>query len=335
MKSVSKYSIRDDIEIPQDIQDNWQVILDILSEIVGVPTAKIMRVHPHEIEIFGLNSNNLENVYEKGQKALLNTGIYCETVMNERSELLVPHALGDPEWDNNPDAKFGMTSYLGLPLCWPKNALFGTICVLDNKENHYTDLNRRLLGQFKIAIELALKDIFERKETEEKLIQMANYDTLTGLVTRRLGVERIISAVGLARREKNITAVMFLDLDGFKAINDTLGHAHGDRLLKGVAKRLSACVREIDSVVRFGGDEFLIILAQIDSRENVALVAKKLVNAMAKPFKLGSEDVTVSVSIGIAIYPDHEGNPEELIRLADAAMYGVKNRGKNDFSFAK
>jgi len=334
MQTTSKYPIHDDIEVPQSTEDSWQAILDLMADIVGVPSALIMRVHAHEIEVFGLSSN-VDNVFKKGETAPLDTGLYCEAVMDRQRELLVPNALSDPDWSHNPGVAHGMISYLGLPLCWPKGGLFGTICIFDNKENQHSDLERRLLGQFQVAVELGLKDIFERRNTEELLLHLANHDALTGLPTRRLGMERISRALAMARHQKSKAAVLFVDLDGFKSVNDTLGHTAGDILLEGVAKRLSGCVREIDTVARVGGDEFMIVLVPIDTAKSAALVAQKLVDALAQPFLLDDENIAISASVGIAIYPDQGQEPEALLRLADKAMYGVKDTGKNNFGFAR
>lgn len=160
MIPTTKYHIREDIDVPPSIQDSWQETLDLLAEIISVPAALIMRVHAGEIEVFG-RSHNADNVYEKGETSPLNAGLYCETVMDRQEELLVPNALADPEWDDNPDTKLGMISYLGLPIRWPEGEIFGTICILDNKENRYSGLQRRLLGQFRNVIELALANIFD------------------------------------------------------------------------------------------------------------------------------------------------------------------------------
>jgi len=175
-------------------------------------------------------------------------------------------------------------------------------------------------------------DITERKQAEEQLQYMANHDILTGLPTRRLGKENISSAIAAARRDKNKAAVFFIDLDGFKAVNDTLGHDGGDLLLVDVAERLSNCLREIDSVARIGGDEFMIVMSGINSRENTANVAQKLIDALVLPFTLGEKVVTIGASIGIALYPDHGNEPEVLLKRADEVMYIVKNKGKNNFA---
>lgn len=128
----SKYLILDEIEVPKNVFENWQVTLDLLAEMAGIPSALIMRVHKHEIEVF-VASHSPGNVYHPGEKASLDTGLYCETVMSTQKKLLVPNALKDPNWAHNPDIPLGMIAYCGLPLTWPTGELFGTFCMLDKK----------------------------------------------------------------------------------------------------------------------------------------------------------------------------------------------------------
>jgi len=153
-----KYPILPSIEIPDDLQAAWVRLLDILSEVMYVPAALVMRVHERRIEVFA-KSTNEENAYERGEMADLGTGLYCETVMDSGKELLIPDARKDPDWDRNPDIALGMVSYLGLPVKWPTGELFGTICVLDSSENHYSGTFRRLLEQFRKAVETGLASV--------------------------------------------------------------------------------------------------------------------------------------------------------------------------------
>ncbi|MET0082381.1 MAG: GAF domain-containing protein, partial [Sedimenticola sp.] len=134
--------------MPDTILVNWQQTADLLAELVGVPSALIMRVHSREIEVF-ISSDSEGNVYKPGEKAPLDSGLYCETVMSTRSELLVPDARNDPDWDHNPDIELGMISYCGLPLTWPSGEMFGTLCILDTKENAYSTQYRDLLVRFR------------------------------------------------------------------------------------------------------------------------------------------------------------------------------------------
>jgi PAS domain S-box-containing protein/putative nucleotidyltransferase with HDIG domain len=152
------YPIKNDIDVPAKVQEAWQRSLDVLAVVIGVPVAVIMRVHPQEIEVFARSSNE-ENPYEKGQMMPLGSGLYCEAVMRDRAELLVPNALADPDWQQNPDIDFGMIAYLGLPLCWPDGEIFGTICVLDRAENHFSTTQRELLAEFQNLVQLHLQII--------------------------------------------------------------------------------------------------------------------------------------------------------------------------------
>ncbi len=162
---------------------------------------------------------------------------------------------------------------------------------------------------------------------------MATHDCLTGLPNRELLMDRLSTALASARRSGAKVAVMFVDLDGFKSVNDTLGHVAGDLLLKEVAKNLTDCVRETDTVSRFSCDEFVIMLCEVESRTAIKMVAKKVIESFSNSIPINGERITMSVSIGISIFPDHGITPESLFNLADKAMYAVKQNGKNNFGF--
>src|SRR5258708_1906165 len=134
------------IEVPPKVVRKWQDIVNLIAEIIKVPAALIMKVEPPNISVF-VSSESPGNPYHRQETACLNTGLYCETVMSTRQQLLVPDALADEEWCSNPDVKLGMTSYLGLPITWPDGEIFGTLCVLDDKRNDYNVLYQSLLRQ--------------------------------------------------------------------------------------------------------------------------------------------------------------------------------------------
>lgn len=177
-------------------------------------------------------------------------------------------------------------------------------------------------------------DITHRKEDEERVWRQANYDALTGLPNRALFLDRLAQAVRQGRREDKKFALMFLDLDGFKKVNDTLGHAAGDLLLQQTAGRLTECMRSSDTVARLAGDEFTCILTGVKGGEDAAVVAAKILQSLSLPFELDGRSASVRTSIGIALYPDHAEEGDALLHLADKAMYSVKKRGKNNFEFA-
>ncbi|MCH8497069.1 MAG: EAL domain-containing protein [Marinobacter sp.] len=177
------------------------------------------------------------------------------------------------------------------------------------------------------------RDVTERKEAEAFINFQAYHDLLTRLPNRSLFRDRLNLAIAQARRNKQQLAVMFLDLDRFKLVNDTLGHAMGDQLLQAVTQRLESCLRRGDTLSRFGGDEFTLLLPAINGSDDAKLIAKKLIKALKPPFQLGEHEVFVGVSIGIALYPGGGQSLDQLIQNADIAMYHVKARGKDGYSF--
>ena len=177
------------------------------------------------------------------------------------------------------------------------------------------------------------KEIGERQQAEERVLHQANHDALTGLPNRRLLLDRLGQALALAHRESHHVAVLFMDLDRFKTINDSLGHMAGDALLQTVAQRLSASLREGDTVSRLGGDEFVVVLPRLDEPKAAEKVAIKLVEALAPPFQLGGQELRVSASIGISLFPEDGRDTEALLRNADSAMYHAKDMGRNNYQF--
>ncbi len=171
------------------------------------------------------------------------------------------------------------------------------------------------------------------KQTNEQITHLAHHDALTALPNRILFYDRLNQAIAGARRDKESLAVLYLDLDGFKLINDTYGHDAGDALLREAAKRIVACVRESDTVARMGGDEFTVILRNVHALHSNDRVVNSIVEAIAKPFLQNGKNCSVSASIGIALYPDHGETAEQLVKISDAAMYLAKQSGKNCYRF--
>ena len=168
---------------------------------------------------------------------------------------------------------------------------------------------------------------------EKSVLDLAQHDALTGLANRRLLSERLNQAIAQAKRQGNCLALIFHDLDNFKPVNDSYGHGAGDLLLQNVAKRVQECVRESDTVARFGGDEFVVLLPSIAERNDVLIVAEKIHDALLQPFTVAGNTVNISTSIGIAIYPEHGDNVEPLLANADSAMYFAKMNGRNNIQF--
>lgn len=178
-----------------------------------------------------------------------------------------------------------------------------------------------------------LNDITERKLDEEQIRYQANYDQLTGIPNRALFMDRLARLVIESRRTKTNIGLMFIDLDGFKAVNDSLGHDAGDLLLKQTADRLNYCVRESDTVARLGGDEFTVIMPLIDSIESTVVVAERILQSLIEPFDLDGQEGRISASIGISIYPEQADDDKQLLHKADVAMFHAKSQGKANYQF--
>lgn len=181
-------------------------------------------------------------------------------------------------------------------------------------------------------------DVTPLHEAQEELRRMAHYDALTGLPSLHLLQDSSATLLAQAERHRKKVAVMFIDLDGFKAVNDTWGHDAGDAVLKAVARRVPRCLRESDQVARIGGDEFVVLAQEMADREDAAGVAAKIIEALSRPIDLqcvGEQaQATIGASVGIAFYPDHGHDIQTLLKAADRSMYQVKNRGKGNYSFA-
>jgi len=602
-----KYPIITDLSVPDEIFNNWQEILNLLAEIAHVPAALIMRVHAQEIEVFG-KSQNKENIYPQGEKADLDSGLYCETVMDTQKQLIVPYALEDVNWENNPDVELGMISYFGLPLIWPNGEIFGTICLLDVKKNNYSLKYQKLIKRFRENIQSDLITIFnnsrqakkhkqlkselhfseekyqtlietipavsytasfdgksnkkyvspqiksmlgfspehdqsatdcwikqlhpddservlnevqetcrtkknfhseyrmltktgetiwvtdeaklitaakgneiqlqglitdttEKKIYEDKLQKQniyiqkvidgvsdgimvvkpdftvelmnkaiknayekitcadpqqpkcyeithhlstpctnethqcpvkqvletgknssvahrhliddgieqfvdikaaplkdttgnitavilaihditplldiqnklhehavalnyqANHDELTNLPNRVLFIDRLNQAIKVANRSHNKIAILFIDLDRFKEINDSMGHSIGDKVLIEISSRLTSCIRESDTIARLGGDEFIVILDNINNTDVATKIAETIIDKIKSCVPIDEHKFYVTASIGISIFPNDGNNTELLIKNADAAMYKAKDDGRNTYRY--
>lgn len=176
-------------------------------------------------------------------------------------------------------------------------------------------------------------DITERKRMEEIIRQMAYHDTLTSLPNRKLFDDRFAVALVNAHRNKELLSIMYLDLDGFKYVNDTFGHRVGDRLLQCVAERLKRCLRESDTIARLGGDEFAVLLPGVSQAGNVAQIAGKIIDSVKQPMEIEGKEISVTTSIGIALFPNDGDDIIKLLKHADDAMYLAKENGKNNYRF--
>lgn len=180
---------------------------------------------------------------------------------------------------------------------------------------------------------ISMRDITDRIETEEHLRHLAHHDTLTGLPNRTAFLERLEHAIALCQRRKDEIAVLFMDIDHFKLINDTLGHDIGDKLLKGIAERLVKCVRKGDTVARLGGDEFTFLLEDISSSNDIPAIVDKIIETISKPIMIDDRELFITTSVGISRYPGDGDSGFELLKNADTAMYRAKEEGRNNYQF--
>ena len=194
-------------------------------------------------------------------------------------------------------------------------------------------VEKRLTRTYHSILHRMAPKLKKMKQTQEELRQFAHYDSLTGLPNRKLLYEHLGKAIARARWENNIMAVMFLDVDKFKIINDELGHALGDVLLQSVTKRIKNCMRQNDVLSRQGGDEFIIVLDDIGSKEYISIVAERIRNTLSDVYVLEGKELSISVSIGISIYPEDSFDINILINKADVVMYNAKEHGGNNYKF--
>ena len=263
-----KSPILNTIEAPQKVIESWQESVNLLADIAGIPAALIMRVHAGEIEVL-ISSNSAGNVYHRGKKSPLKTGLYCETVISTQRELLVPNALSDPAWDHNPDIELGMISYFGLPLIWPTGEIFGTICILDKKENAYSQRIRHLMEHMRDSIQFSLQVICdvsaEHKHADDEMLQA--YAALELRVQERTSELAITNASLLAEiaerkrteevlrtQETHLNAILEATADGILAV-DTKGNVIR------ASQRFSKIWRIPESILASGDDKTLLDFA--------------------------------------------------------------------------
>ncbi len=303
-------------EIIDAIVDKWQNIINLIAKILNVPSGLIMQITEDSMKVF-LKSENKENPYEKGGSDSLGNGLYCETVIGTDDELLIDNSLKYDEWRDNPDVKLNMISYYGLPIKWPDNDFFGTICVLDKKENAYSSDFIKLISEFKLSIEKDL-DLMCQKQ---KLRYYAEMDSLTSVFNRRK-IESIISnEYARSKRNSNPFTVVLFDLNKFKEINDTRGHNVGDDILKTFATSINTQIRSIDSFGRWGGDEFILVCPDTDKNGIENLLNKIKMSAKADMDKITSNS---GFCFGISEFSIKDGDYATVIKRADDSLYLFK-----------
>lgn len=229
--------------------------------------------------------------------------------------------------------------YAGMPLVMPGGEAIGTLCVIDRVSRRLTEAQRMALGVLarNVVTELELRqriveleaEVARRHEAEARIMHLATRDPLTGLPNRAALMDRLQQGLKAAKRAHGELGVLFLDLDNFKWINDTLGHDVGDSLLQVMAERLTHVLRESDTVARLGGDEFAVIVGNLHVREDALMIARKIIAVVTEPMNVRGHTVQVGCSVGLALYPEHGDSEEILLRQADLSMYQAKELGGN------
>ena len=351
-----------DLDIPDDMKSGWQNIVDLLAELTETPAALIMRVHANSIEVFS-TSNSQNNPYTKGDSETLGSGLYCESVMESQQQLIVPNALSDPQWENNPDIELGLVSYCGIPLLWPNGELFGTICILDSKENHYTPTYIKLLESFRTSIESQLKTLFQhakltqvnrelknrvysrtkdlaslnyslnqeidkRRAAEQKINFQKNHDLGTGFLNRNAFESRLNQKLLSQRRLTGCSfAVIHIGFTNGRRIQARYGYSALDQVLVEYRKRIN----NIDDIevltARPTSVELVLAFSVKDVHHRLEELCQTLVKVGHSEFLIENDKVHLHAFIGIAI-TDKEDHAESILQKSSEAMLACKDSGQ-------
>jgi diguanylate cyclase (GGDEF)-like protein len=300
--------------------EKWQRLLDLLSKVFKVPTGLIMKVTETNMEVF-MHNKNVENPYAPGDVESLGCGLYCETVLGMDSELEVPNALNSDVWKDNPDVALNMISYYGLPIKWPDGEFYGTLCVLDEKENHYSEEFKLIIDEFLKSIEKDLEILIMNRN----LKFFSEVDALTGTYNRRYCDAVLENEFNRSKRSSQTFSIAMIDLNGFKEINDTHGHDMGDRVLKEFSSIFMGRVRSVDTFGRYGGDEFILICPDTDGAG-----VETMVSSLSYEVELHMKESMpkMSFSYGIAEFSPEDKNYDSICKRADTAMYEMKESHK-------
>ncbi len=255
----------------------------------------------------------------------------CWTACYRGETVIVDDIATDPLWDGYRELglRHGFRACWSVPILSGAGQVLGTFALYSREPRHPRETDLAMLEMARRLAGLAI----EHRHLTDQLAHQAHHDLLTGLPNRVLYEDRVHQAVARARREKRLVALFMIDLDHFKRVNDTLGHHIGDLLLVEVAQRFRACVRENDTLARWGGDEFTMILTDLEGPAGAAQIAERVLDALRAPIVVDEHELFVTASIGISLFPTDSQDPAELLRLADNAMYRVEEQGKNTYEF--
>ncbi|MGC2518185.1 MAG: PAS domain S-box protein [Burkholderiales bacterium] len=260
--------------------------------------------------------------------ARIDPGSHVAYILSNREPLIIEDYGSETRFSPSPLLKYGVRSGIQVPIIGAKTVL-GLLGVHTQQLHDFSADEVSFMETMANILAVAI----ERKHSEQQVAYLAQFDTLTGLPNRHLFHDRLAQGMALSKRNDWSMAVLFIDLDRFKLVNDTLGHSAGDKLLKEAATRLGQCIRGSDTVGRLGGDEFAAILLELGKPGDAGLVADKIANVLARPFGLDGKETYVTASIGITLYPSDGDSAETLIMNADTAMYRAKEQGRNNYQY--
>lgn len=304
-------------KVDQIVVQKWQNMINLIARLLRVPSALIMQITEESMRVF-IKSQNTENPYQVSGCDSLGHGLYCETVIGANKALLVDNALKYKAWQDNPDIKLNMVSYYGLPIQWPDQEFFGTICILDDQTNSYSSDFCNLMKEFKLTIERDLELLCNHNQ----LKFYAERDALTSVYNRRKLETLLFTEFSRCKRYHHPYAVALMDINRFKQINDTYGHEKGDEMLITFAQAVKSRIRTIDTFGRWGGDEFLLICPNTDYNGIETLISQikdAIYQEMAKVvpntfFCYGSAEFLLT-----------DQSYQEIVSRADQKMYQCKN----------
>jgi diguanylate cyclase (GGDEF)-like protein/PAS domain S-box-containing protein len=318
------YAISEAAHSADDLPSLFQLIHQIIGKLLSATNFSVAMYDESNDQLsFPYYAGDYEEASERQQTV---AGILCAEVIRTREPLLLgPESLATLPKELRAVKDSNVLCWLVVPLNSHKGTIGALILKGSSGGVRYTKKDKELLQFVSTQVATAI----ERKQLHARLKHMAQYDSLTGLPNRGLLYDRLKMALARTRREQGHMSVLYLDLNNFKQVNDSLGHAAGDELLQEVAHRLKQCVRDLDTVARMGGDEFVVLLENIRLSEQASNMAKKIRSAISQPIKIEGCSLCVLPSIGIALYPEHGDEAQQLLRHADEAMYLEKKNSDN------
>ena len=307
-------------EVTQIILDKWQKLINMLAAMMSVKAGLINQLKEKSIEIY-LKSDNEDNPYTIGLSDSVGQGAYCEMAVGKKQAFEVHNAKKNPLWKDSPYALINMISYYGLPILWPDGEVFGTLCVLDNKENHFSNMFKNVFLEFKLSIEKDLELL--QKHCEIKII--TEQDALTKIYNRKKIQSSLNNEFDRSKRYNNVFSIILLDIDNFKMINETFGHHVGDQILILFSSLIKKHIRKTDILGRWGSDEFLIICPGTNYEGANSLITKMRENVMYGLIQVVRE---ANYTYGTAVYKGSDKQLEDIIKRVYLELHAnkVKNQ---------